>query len=236
MAFLPKTDYFGLTTAPANFVIISSDENRSTSTAEAQNEKGDVVATQTYGETSAPSCSYVLSGSASTSSINEMGNPISSGGLNYVITNISISTGAATPPSITVSGEEVPSGTHCSNDCYYDIPTATIDACHHAQALFGFSFASIGTGFYVTQADYTIECSLTRATENGETVAYDVTEGKVTAQFTIQGTGVDGTPSLSAPSNDWITTSPLTQSNPDAGYETYSISFTKNLAHHTSSN
>lgn len=88
----------------------------------------------------------------------------------------------------------------------------------------------------MTQADYTIECSLTKATQDGETVAYDVTEGKVTAQFTIQGTGVSGTPSLSAPSNDWITTSPLTQSNPDAGYETYSISFTKNLSHHTSSN
>jgi hypothetical protein len=61
-----------------------------------------------------------------------MGKSIAVGGLNYVITNISISTAAATPPSITVSGEEVPSGTQCSNDCYYDIPTATIDACHHA--------------------------------------------------------------------------------------------------------
>ena len=87
----------------------------------------------------------------------------------------------------------------------------------------------------MTQADYTIECSLTKATQDGETVAYDVTEGKVTAQFTIQGTGVSGTPSLTAPSG-WTTTSPLTLSNPDAGYETYSIGFTMNLAHHTSSN
>ena len=226
MAFLAKTDYFGLTTAPTNFQIVSSDENRSASTAEAQNEKGDVVATQMYGETSAPSCNYVLSGTSDTASIGTMGNPISSGSLNYVITNISITTGAATPPSITVSGEEVQSGTHCSNDCYYDIPTATLEPCHHAQALFGFDFDNIGSGFYVIQANYTIECTLTKATVNGETVSYDITAGKVTAQFTIQGTGESGTPSLDAPNQSWIVTSPLTQSNPDAGYETYTIGFT----------
>jgi len=45
MAFLSKTDYFGLTTIDSNFVITSSDENKSASTAEAQNDKGDIVAT-----------------------------------------------------------------------------------------------------------------------------------------------------------------------------------------------
>ena len=56
MSFKSKLDYFGLSGTGSNFVITSSDENKSASTAEAQNDKGDIVATQMYGETSAPSC------------------------------------------------------------------------------------------------------------------------------------------------------------------------------------
>jgi len=183
-----------------------------------------------YGETSAPTCNYVLQGDASTSSI-EMGDEITSGTKKYVITSIQFSTGAATPPSVTVTGEEVPSGSHCSSDCYYDVPSATIECCHHAQALWGITWTGIGAGFYVTQANYTVECQLTKATKDGETVSYDVTGGKMTAELTIQGTGGSGTPSITAPTG-WIITSPLSLSNPDSAYETYSVTLTKNLAHH----
>lgn len=136
-----------------------------------------------------------------------------------------------------MSGEEVPANSHCSNDCYYDIPSVSIEPCHHAQGLFGFDFSSIGSGFYVTQANYTVEGQITKATKDGDTVAYDITAGKITAQFTIQGTGGSGTPTLDAPdSTTWFVTSPLTLTNPDASYETYSVTFTKNLSHHVSSN
>lgn len=45
MSFLSKTDYYGLSGTGSNFEIISSDENASAQTAEAQDEKGDIVAT-----------------------------------------------------------------------------------------------------------------------------------------------------------------------------------------------
>lgn len=92
MSFLAKTDYYGLSTGSGSkFVIVSSDENKSASTATAQDEKGDIIAEEVYGETSAPSCNYVLSGDATLSGI-DMGNPITTGGKNYVITNIGIDT------------------------------------------------------------------------------------------------------------------------------------------------
>lgn len=185
MSFRAKEDYFGLSTAQnSKFVITSSDENKSVSTAEAQNDKGDVVAVTTYGETSAPSCNYVLSGDASTGLIN-MGTEISCNLKKYVITDLSINTGAGTPPSVSVSGEEVPTASHCSEYCYYNVPSETIECCHHAQPLFGIIWGGLAEGFYVTQANYSVTCELTKATKDGETVCYDITAGKITAQLTV---------------------------------------------------
>lgn len=124
----------------------------------------------------------------------------------------------------------------CSSDCYYSIPTTSLDPCHHAQDLFGLSIA-LPSGYYLTGANYEVGCDLTEATKDGGTVCWDVTNGKVTAQVTIQGTGI-GTLAASSVSfnngtdpTDWHITSPLTQTNPDAGYDTYAMTFTKNLTH-----
>lgn len=155
-----------------------------------------------------------------------------------MITNITINTGAATPPEVTISGEEVPSGSHCSDDCYYEVPSATLDPCHHAQALFDLfsdNEFDLTSGYYVTQANYTVECTLTKATKDGETVKYDITAGKVTAQLTIQGTGLGTTLTVNATTGTgatgWQETTPLSQSNPDSNYDTYTVTYTKNLAH-----
>ena len=163
-----------------------------------------------------------------------------SGDERYVITNITINTGAATPPEVTISGEGVPTGSHCSNDCYYEVPSTTLEPCHHAQALFDLfsgNVFDITDGYYVTQANYTVECTLTKATKDGETKCYDITAGKITAQLTIQGTGLSGEPTVNADTgtdaDEWQISTPLSISNPDSAYETYTITYTKNLVHHT---
>lgn len=158
-----------------------------------------------------------------------MGEPITNDSKYFVINNVSISTSAGTPPTIQVSGEEVPNGSHCG--CTYTSAEATVEVCHHAQTLFS-AFTLSGTGFYLTSANYTIECGLTKATKDGETVAYDVSDGKITCSLTIQGTGGNGTPSITK-GTGWEITSPLTMSNPDSGYETYTVTLTKNLTHDT---
>ena len=226
MSFLSKTDYYGLSGSGSNFEIISSDENASAQTAEAQDEKGDIVATLMYGELKSPTCNYVLKGDATLSG-KQLGTPSAT---NYVMTSIQVDTGAGTPPAITVSGEEVPEDSHCSTDCYYAAPSTTIECCHHAQWLFGLS-GTLTQGYYLTQASYTIECDLTKATKDGETVCYDITNGRVTATLTIQGTGSTTALEITNVPNTWIETSPLSQSNPDAGFDTYTVTYSYNLSH-----
>lgn len=222
MAFQEKTDYFGLATESGGIVLTSSTENKSATVIQAHDEKGDVVAQEIVGETSAPSCTYVVKSDATITG-QKLG--FASGG--YVVSSISITTGAGTPPSITVTGEAVPSSSH--TDCYYDTPACTVEVCHHAQTLFS-AFTLSGDGCYLTSANYTISGSLTKATKDGETVAYDIADGKIEAQVEIVQTGA-ASPSFAA-GNDFAITSPLTKTDGDAAYPTWTATVTKNLTHH----
>lgn len=176
----------------------------------------------------APACTYVLKADASTSTW-YMGKPITVGSKYYTIASISISTGAGTPPSIQITGEEIPTNSH--TDCYYTVPSTTIEMCHHAQKLFS-SFNFSGTGCYLTTANYSINSSLTKATKDGSTIAYDISDGKIEAALTFVST-TGNAPTLSA-ATGWEITSPLTKSEPDSDYAQYTCTITKNLAHTTS--
>jgi len=103
MALAAKTDYFGLATDGGGLVLTSSTENKSATVIQAQDEKGDVVAQEIVGETSAPSCTYVVKADATITG-QKLG--FASGG--YGGSSINITTGAGTPPGISVTGEEVP--------------------------------------------------------------------------------------------------------------------------------
>ena len=223
MAFQEKTDYFGLATESGGIVLTSSTENKSATVIQAHDEKGDVVAQEIVGETSAPSCTYVVKADATLT-----GQKLGSASGGYVVSSISISTGAGTPPSITVTGEAVPSSSH--TDCYYDTPACTVKVCHHAQTLFS-AFTLSGDGCYLTSANYTISGSLTKATKDGETIAYDIADGKIEAQVEIVQTGATE-PTFEA-GTEFTITSPLTKSEGDAAYPTWTATVTKNLTHHT---
>ena len=179
MSFQSKTDYFNI--AGNGLVITSSEENKSSQVAQAHDEKGDIVAEEVYGETSAPACTYVLSGDVAIGSIN-IGKATTGTGTKYVITSLQIDTTAGSPPSVQASGEEVPTTSH--TDCYYEVPSAAVNVCHHAQILWG-AFTLSGQGCYLTQASYTASGSLTKATKDGETIAYDISDGQLQASITI---------------------------------------------------
>lgn len=230
MSFLAKKDYFASLYEGQPLVITASDENRSAQTAQARNEKGDIVAEEVYGETAAPTCSYALSGDVDLTGI-KIGFPFTTDDESLVVTGITINTAAGQAPTVDIAGEIIPDSLTGHTDCYYIVPSATIEKCHHAQDVLG-AYTLVGTGCYVTQANYGVETSLTKATKDGETVSYDVSDGKVTCSLTIQGTGQTSAPTLTA-KDGWKVTSPLTMSNPDAGYPTWTASLTKNLEHAT---
>lgn len=138
MSWKDKTNYFansGLYNE--GMVITSSEEGKSASTVQGRNSKGDVVAEEMYGETYAPSCSYVLKKNVTIENAT-LGKAFEHDGKCFVMNNMSISTSAGTPPTISMSGEQVEDGaTTNHNDCYYDVDGFSIELCHHAQELFG---------------------------------------------------------------------------------------------------
>ena len=54
MSFQAKTDFFGLATSQNGLEVTEANENKTASTAEGHNEKGDVVAFEVFGETMSP--------------------------------------------------------------------------------------------------------------------------------------------------------------------------------------
>jgi hypothetical protein len=84
-----------------------------------------------------------------------------------------------------------------------------------------------GTGCFLTDASYTIQANIGKATVDGEPVASDVTEGMIEASLTFTQTG-SAEPTLTAGS-EWQVTSPLACTNPDANYPTWTATLTKYL-------
>lgn len=230
MSFQAKTDYFGLSTGSGStFVITDSSENKSAQVATGQDEKGDVVAYEVYGEEMAPACSYVINANSTLGTI-KIGEAITVTGISdkkFTITNVSISTAAGSPPKIDVSGSQIPN-TVTHTDCTYTIPAATLEVCHHAQILWS-AFTLGGTGCYLTQANYTASGDLTKATKDGTTISFDIANGQLVADITIQQTG-NTVPTVTAGSG-WVITAPLTQTNADASLPTWTCTVSKYLTH-----
>lgn len=165
-----------------------------------------------------------------------LGQPITGAAGTFAYGSINITTAAGQPPSIEVTGEQVPSDTS-HTDCYYDVPTATLEVCHHAQDVFNV-LPSLASGCYLTAANYTIGGDLTKATKDGVVKAFDIANGQVTMEITIQQTG-STKPSLTTAglldSSNWTVTGPLTCVNADSQLPTWNATISRVLTHHTGS-
>lgn len=217
MAFIAKTDYFGL--AGSGLICVSNGDGNAASVAEAHDEDGTIVAWTVYGETGAPTNSYVLSGDATLSA--KLGNV---GSNDAVLNQLQITTAAGSPPTITASGEKVEA--NASNTCTYSIPSVTVSVKHHAQALFS-AFTVGGEGCHLQSSTFTASATISKATKDGTCVAHDVTDAKIEAQATIIQTGTTA-PTFTAGSG-WTVTAPLACTNPDADYPTWTATATKYL-------
>ena len=238
MSWQAKTDFFGLATQANGLEVTEANENKSASVAEGHNEKGDVVAFEVFpnGGTMSPSNTYVLGKDLTLSTLPKCGAPIAGtggyAGKKFTMGSITISTTAGSPPTIQASGEEIPADTTHS-DCTYTFPSTTLKLCHHAQILWEAFTYTEGTGCYLQSANYTAGGTISRATKNGETVSYDIVDGKLEVQVTILQTG-NTDPSITAGSG-WTITSPLTCSSPDADYPSWTATLSKYLTHDSQS-
>lgn len=225
MAFATKLDWFGL--ASDSLKVTKCSDGKSAQTVEAQGADGSVVACEVFGETLAPSCDYTVAGAVTwAAGAHALGKlTATADGGKVALTNITINTSAGAAPTITASGESV--ADEAAQGCEYDIPALSLPVTHHAQILWD-AFTLTGDGCHLTAANYTAECSISKATVNGECVAHDVTAGKLTCAITLVQVG--STAPTITPGDGWKMTAPLAYDNPDANYKTWSATLTKYLA------
>ncbi len=223
MSFLVKQDYYGI--AGASLVCKSSTEGASASVAEAKGSDGSVVAAVVYGRTSAPSCDYALKGSFSAGEGDiALGRVSAVNGKSFVLGNFAVNTGAGAEPTLAASGEQVEDG--AQDACVYELPAFDLSPRHHAQILFG-AFEFSGVGCHLQQANYTASASVGKGTKDGDCLAHDVIEGKIECSVEFNQTGA-AAPVLT-PGEGWIISSPLTLTNSDASFGSWSATLVKYL-------
>lgn len=225
MAFVTKQDYYNLADS-SSLLCVSTNDGATASVAEAHGDNGEIVASTVYAETSAPSCDYILKANW-TKAANAIGlgsvSTVSS--KKFALASITITTATGAAPTVSASGEQVEST--ATTGCVFSCPAISLPKTHHAHTLFS-AFTLSGSGCHLTGATYTLSANISKATKDGECVAFDVSDGKITASVTIVQTGT-AAPTLSA-GTDWEITSPLACSNPDANYPTFTGTLTKYLA------
>ena len=102
-------------------------------------------------------------------------------------------------------------------------------ALHHAQNFGAFTIS--GQGAHLTSSTLTIGGQVSTADKDGKVIASDLTDGRMTISGTIQVSDQTyGIPTLSL-TDGWAITSPLTETNPNSEFPTYSFGLTRYLDH-----
>jgi hypothetical protein len=229
MAFKLKKDCYSLGGDGA-LVAVSTSEGKSASVVEAQGQDGSIVASEVFGETSAPTVDYQLKKALETTIENaiKLGKVTKLDNNSFVLSSFSITTGAGAVPTVSAGGEQVAGDSETL--CTFDLPPFKLETKHHAQILFG-AFELTGAGCHLTGANYNASCTVSKAMKEGACLAFDVVGGKIECQITVKACG-DLDPVL-VPGEGWKVTAPLTESNPDSEYPTYSGTLTRYLSKST---
>ena len=224
MSFKTKSDYYGLG-AVTGLALTSTAENKSKSVAEARGEDGFVVAVEPFGETSAPSCDLVVKGDVTLSSI-VLGAITTIGTHKYCLANLTISTAAGSAPTVSASGQQV--ADNATVKCKVTLPSITISGLFHAQDFGAFTLG--GTGAHLTSCSLEISGTVATATKDGDIIAHDLTDVRMTVNANIQVSDSNyGAPTVTAASG-WTITNPISETNPDADFPTYTCQLVKTLA------
>lgn len=217
--FSTPVEYFGRASDTV-IALKGSSEGKSAKIKEAPGAHGDFVARSVYGEVIAPSGDYEVKASGDLVVVLGAVNTVDSkvicvSGLNVVLK-------AGEPPAVKLNGESLQTGATASSTI--TIPTIALSTLEKAtDPLAGITLS--GDGCELNEVDISATCKIGRATVAGETVAHDVTGGKLTIKYTIV---QSGSVAPTAPAGTGFTiTSPLTVVNPDEDYPTWTVEVTQ---------
>ena len=221
--FSAPVDYFGQSGSSV-LVLKSSTEGRDFAVkATAVNARGDIIARDVCGERISPSGVYTVEEAGDLAFVLGTVNTVET--MAVVLLGCEISTGAATPPEVTLSGESIQSGGTASSTI--TLPAITLSPRHKAQPLAG-AFTFSGASCDLTACSLSARANLTRATVEGETVAHDVSGCEMVVTCTIIQTGA-AAPTIEA-GVGWTLTTPKSKANPDEGYIEWTFECSKAVA------
>lgn len=148
MAFLAKTDYFGITSIPG-LSCVSNSDGRAFQVVEAKDATGTIAASEVFGESYSPSNGYVVKSDLSAS---QTGGVIGLGKCadteigSVCLASFSINTTTGGPSTVEAQGESVEA--NATADCKYMVPGFDLPKTHHAHILFD-AFELSGSGCYL---------------------------------------------------------------------------------------
>lgn len=226
MALLSKIDYFGL--SGSGFEPQDTSENKQAGyIAEAQGPNGFLVAQDVGADIVAPSVTYVATQDVSIEDV-KLGTVKTILGKKVALGGLTINTGAGQPVTCTATGQQVDDAGR--EGCTCTLSGVELEYRFHAQD-FGLFTVS---GGQLNQSTLNITPTIADARIDGVIKAWDLVGGSLRVSGTIIGVDDDGnisTPSITIndPSGnvgEGVITQPLTQTNPNGQYPTYSFEIT----------
>jgi len=172
MGFQGQTDYFGYATDDTDLEVVSSKRTpRGLSTADAENEKGDIEARSYYGSTDIYDIEveYALKGGSIVLNTLKLGKLDTT----MIVTGIDGTTSNKDWPTITAKGVET--SLTITDVQTYTLPAVTITGKKLAQAI----GVTIDAGCKLTGSNFSASVSLAECAPAGTTLALDVSGGEI---------------------------------------------------------
>lgn len=241
MALKNKIDYFQLSSF--GWEVSDTSENRSIGYyATAEDYAGFIVATASGGENMAPQANYVATSNATINDV-ALGQIFKIDGDNIALGGITINTAAGSAPTLQATGQkiedyEIPEGTTDYLPCRVQLDNLSVEGTFHAQT---FGLFTVENG-QLTDSSLTFNTNIATAILDGEIKASDLVGGTLQINGTIIGVnnqGVISRPTVTITQNlpeyvhGGVFTQPLTETNPNGDFPTYTFTVEFPLREHS---
>jgi len=216
--FSAAESYFGTITG---LTAKESSDGKTGSVAEAQSAIGDTIAHDEYAQLMAPSTTYAVTADVTLSSLPALGSIV--GTTNKImVTQVTVTTSAGQPPTVTISGQQVHSSATAKRT--YAIEGELKARCKAQDVCTAFTAPGQSATWDFNSVTTTYSVDFVKQSVAGDIVAACATHGRIEVNATVTDAG--GSASLTA-SNNWTITSPAAKSAPDEGYVSVTATATK---------
>lgn len=225
MAFNTHVDHFGLVAASGETPAIELKSNDSKVApgvvAEAEDDFGDIIKTDTNGTREKLSCVYIVKKTIAMATTAILGK-LSTLAL---LTGIDITTDKGKAPEISASGETMPAAS--TQGSTITLPAFSLSPINKAQILFA-AFTLSGTGVKLNSCSAKCSCNPGLGENAGVIISQNAFGGKieVTASWVQSG----ATAPTFAVAEGWTLTSGPDKGAPEGGHDTWTATMTKPLA------